>query len=373
MYMLSGVYRTLALVLILFCSDIEYRATSEAATKIKQTVSQIRNDLRNRVGNRTRNQSNRTTQTFNPDPLSVRFLVFGDWGGIPFYPYSTVIQRRTAKKMAQFASRREVQFILALGDNFYFTGVRDVGDRRFQRTFEEIYNEGSMRIPWYVIAGNHDHDGNVSAQIAYSKISNRWIFPDYYYSRSFEIPGTDGDILDVFMLDTVLICGKTAGNEDDQPIPQTRSKNYSKQFRWLIAELEKSKAKYILVAGHYPIYSACSHGTTDCLVSEMVPILQKYRVNAYLAGHDHDLQHIRPDLGPGNWTVEYFVSGATNFINPSLIHKRTLPKDSLKFAWASLFSYGGFAYMEVTRHRMLMQMYSTAGILLHEHSMPPRF
>lgn len=85
------------------------------------------------------------------------------------------------------------------------------------------------------------------------------------------------------------------------------------------------------------------------------------------------LQHIRPDLGAGNWTVEYFVSGATNFINPSLIHKRTLPKDSLKFAWASLFSYGGFAYMEVNRQEMVMQMYSTAGILLHEHTMPPRF
>lgn len=47
--------------------------------------------------------------------------------------------------------------------------------------------------------------------------------------------------MDVFMLDTVLICGKTDGSEDDQPDPSTRSKNYSKQFRWLIAELEKSK------------------------------------------------------------------------------------------------------------------------------------
>lgn len=75
----------------------------------------------------------------------------------------------------------------------------------------------------------------------YSDVSFSRIFPDYYYSQTFEIPGTDNDTLDVFMLDTVLICGKTDGNEDDQPNPQTRSKNYSKQFRWLIAELEKSK------------------------------------------------------------------------------------------------------------------------------------
>lgn len=66
-----------------------------------------------------------------------------------------------------------------------------------------------------------------------------------------------------------------------------------------------SRSKYILVAGHYPIYSACSHGTTKCLERDLVPLLHKYRVNAYLAGHDHDLQvrnspsvmqHTRPPL-----------------------------------------------------------------------------
>ena len=85
--------------------------------------------------------------TIPGDPLSVRFLVFGDWGGIPFYPYSTVIQRRTAKQMASFASRKEVQFILALGDNFYFTGVRDVNDRRFQVSKSDGIRMNPVKIP----------------------------------------------------------------------------------------------------------------------------------------------------------------------------------------------------------------------------------
>ncbi|KAK8778488.1 hypothetical protein V5799_020171 [Amblyomma americanum] len=130
------------------------------------------------------------------------------------------------------------------------------------------------------------------------------------------------------------------------------------------------RARYVLVAGHYPIYSACSHGTTKCLERDLDPLLRKYRVNAYLAGHDHDLQHIRPERR--GWNVEYFISGCTNFINPSLIHRRSLPRNSLKFAWASVFSYGGFAYMEVAEDSMAITFYDSGAKVLHENVMKPR-
>lgn len=305
------------------------------------------------------------------NPNSVRFLVFGDWGGLPFYPYTTRIQRNLAQTMATIAQTKKIDFVLSLGDNFYFKGVRSVDDRRFKRTFEDVYTSPSLHVPWLMVAGNHDHDGNVSAQIAYTKKSSRWYFPDYYYKKSYTIPGSNAT-LDILMLDTVLLCGNTDPNdEESQPVPQSRDEAmYNRQFRWLNRELSQSTAKYILVAGHYPIYSACSHGTTKCLVRDLVPILEKYRVNAYLAGHDHDLQHIRPEKE--DWTVEYFISGCTNFINPSLIHRRSLPRNSLKFAWASVFSYGGLAYMEADETTLSITFFDSTAKILHENHMKPR-
>ncbi len=79
---------------------------------------------------------------------------------------------------------------LFIGDNFYFTGVDDVEDKRFFHTYEKVFEDQSLQIPWYISAGNHDHYGNVTAQIAYTQNSIRWKFPNLYHSKTFAVPGT---------------------------------------------------------------------------------------------------------------------------------------------------------------------------------------
>ena len=45
------------------------------------------------------------------------------------------------------------------------------------------------------------------------------------------------------------------------------------------------------------------------------PIFEKYHVNAYICGHDHNLQYIKPP-GP----THYFVSGAGSELSNTVVH-----------------------------------------------------
>lgn len=66
----------------------------------------------------------------------------------------------------------------------------------------------------------------------------------------------------------------------------------SLQLNWLEQTLNQSSADWLIVAGHYPIYSGGEHGNTPELQAQVKPLLEKYGVDAYLCGHDHTLQHL---------------------------------------------------------------------------------
>lgn len=61
-----------------------------------------------------------------------RFFVIGDWGGLPFLPYETPSESAVAKAMGKVGVQLNTTFQLALGDNFYFDGVKSPNDARFE-------------------------------------------------------------------------------------------------------------------------------------------------------------------------------------------------------------------------------------------------
>eukprot|EP00494_Astrolonche_serrata_P006958 UN06983 len=103
-------------------------------------------------------------------------------------------QITNARGMENIAGQYNVDTILGVGDNFYSYGVeRDTCVMRMQRTWTDVYKGPNLdKSTWYVIAGNHDHRGDVRAQMAYTHHNPRWVFPHYFYTFDKIFPAADG-------------------------------------------------------------------------------------------------------------------------------------------------------------------------------------
>ena len=87
---------------------------------------------------------------------------------------------------------------------------------RFQHTFEDVFTAKSLQADKFfrVLAGNHDHKGNITAQIARTNVSARWYFPQLYYTFTEAVDATT--TAQFVMIDTVTLAGKSEdqfGNE----------------------------------------------------------------------------------------------------------------------------------------------------------------
>jgi len=318
---------------------------------------------------------------------SLEFFVIGDIGGMPIYPYYSYAQNSVAKRMKKVAEKgAPLHFVVNLGDNFYYNGIKDVSDHRFKDSFEDVYDGESLRVPWYTIAGNHDHLGNVNAQLAYTNHSRKWTFPKLFYTirYNFNIGNEIPLSFEMLMIDTIVLCGNTVDVQGDglfdwlfskHKEPTGPPKEYRKlakeQWEWIEEQLNKSTADYLFVSGHYPIYSTCEHGGIKCL-QQLDRLLHKYKVNAYFSGHDHNLQHIRVKDDTGD-EMNYIVSGAGSRTDRSFKHKKDVAEDSLVFrdpkGWNPFsqigFSSGRFIHISIAENATL-NFYSGKGDMKYQ-------
>jgi hypothetical protein len=293
------------------------------------------------------------------------FMVNGDWGGLPFWPYKSVAQSRVARALGQQVGNVGARFTLLLGDNFYAHGVNSIDDHRFNSTFENVFKSEHLQGARHfrVIAGNHDHRGNVTAQIAYSSRSSRWFFPSEYYDFEEATAGDNGNMTVHFvMIDTVILS-------------RTHSADAERHWAWLTHKLASSSADFLIVAGHYPVWSSCSHGPTYELVRRLQPLLEAAQASIYLAGHDHCAEHI--DVGSG---VQYHIVGAGNGFRDSHRHRGSLPRGSLRWHHEDElmglpnFFRGAFAQVVIDPSRGLVVQHvdSDGTVLYTADPIPPR-
>lgn len=289
----------------------------------------------------------------------VTLQLLGDWGGSPLWSnnYTTPQQGLCAAAMNTFAAHTPTHGILALGDNMYNLGICSNStlapynntcpnttdpttgtshDQRFESTFENVYTGSSLlSLPFYVVAGNHDALGNVSASIARNGVG-RWNHPNYYYKIS------PHPSLDVLMFDTTLCYGIWSDPVHDAMC--------AAQLTWLAQELQASTAPFLFVAGHYPMYSPCAHGNTQWAIDTLLPLLTRFNATGYLSGHDHCSSFLAPPTP--HLDLVHVVSGMGDGCCYNESNILSVPSGSLKYLLSAgynpLNAPSGFSTLSVT-------------------------
>ncbi|HSY17762.1 MAG TPA: tartrate-resistant acid phosphatase type 5 family protein [Candidatus Acidoferrales bacterium] len=213
----------------------------------------------------------------------LNFLLVGDWGR-----NGEKDRMDVATQMGSAAQAMAAKFIVAVGDNFYEDGVKSVDDPQWQSSFEKVYTAPSLQVRWQAILGNHDYHGNCDAQIDYSQTSQRWNMPARYYTRTERIDDTT--VADFFYLDTTPM--SKLDDDEAEFHSKVKAEDVPAQVAWFEAALKASTAPWKIVIAHHPVYSGGQHGDTPYIVKHILPLLEKYGVQAYFNGHDHDLQHL---------------------------------------------------------------------------------
>lgn len=271
------------------------------------------------------------------------FYVIGDWGRNGYFK-----QKELAVVMHKAGFVLEPEIIISTGDNFYPDGIASTQDPYIKSSFEDIYSGFNLFVPWYVVLGNHDYIGNIQAQIDYSKISKRWNMPDYYYHIDKKIDG--GGSIRFMFLDTNPFEDRYYKRKKYH---QVTKQDTLAQKKWLKNKLKKSKANWNFVIGHHPLYTSGKRYNAPAYQRKhLESIFEKGKVHAYFAGHEHDLQHQKPE----NVFTHHFVSGAGSEVRP------TNKLSFTKFAE----SIQGFLAVSVYKNKMLVQAVNYKGEVIYK-------
>ena len=91
-----------------------------------------------------------------------------------------------------------------------------------------------------------------------------------------------------------------------------------------------------------------------------------------MSGHDHNLQHLTDTYL--DQTVNYILSGASNFVTDSTKHTSSVPPDSAKFFWGENHQVvnGGFCLFKASSHNMTITYIESNGKELYQTVIYPR-
>jgi len=349
------------------------------------------------------------------------FHVFaiGDWGGVlqddgairpadhrsaqfpahhrPFViGADDVAQKKVAEQMKVRAATSDPDYILNVGDNFYWGGVTvkcgapayfaSDATGQWESVFEEMYSGiGLDGKQWLGVLGNHDYGGwtftmGWDQAISYTwghelpTSTGRWMTPAQYYSARVRYPDFS---VDYFFLDNNVfdsfhpydqpghnICsrahnpgvGATCGQQGPVSVedcPGWFKRLWEAENMWLRKGLEESDARWQVVVAHFPPEGAWGE---DMFASYSF----MFGIDLIVAGHRHKQSIVYDDmstLGPTAIVVTGGGGGITSEETPDP---------------SGADDQYGFVDFSLTRDEIMVEMVSHGGQIRSTTCITPR-
>lgn len=176
--------------------------------------------------------------------------------------------------------------------------------------------------------------------------------PARYYSKLLQVSPTSD--LQLIFTDTTPFIGEYWETENH---PDVLAQKPEEQVAWLRQTLAESTAQWKVVVGHHPVFSSSPmHGDTEELLTYFLPLFEEFGVDAYLCGHEHDLQLQKPE----GHTI-YLVSGAGSVVRDTDRKEMTIFSQSDK----------GFACISIDEEQMGIQFINGEGQTLFQTEQKP--
>lgn len=222
-------------------------------------------------------------------PAEFEFVVFGDTRT------RDAVHRRVVEAILK---QTTPDFVLHTGDL-----VADGREADQWPVFFEIENPLLRRAAFFAALGNHEHNSRYFYQF--------FDLDRPYYS------------FDWGQAHFVVLMSDRANWAADEP---ARQRLWAEQLRWLEEDLAQAQQKAFRFAMmHHPPFTAVKRrqGSPNP-TQDMVPLFEKYRVQAVFCGHDHNYQHhvvrgvhyiVTGGGGAPLYPVDAPLAGITRYVN----------------------------------------------------------
>lgn len=233
-----------------------------------------------------------------PKPSSfsrAKFAILGDLGVAPWQPHS----KNTLLQLSDHLI--DLDYVIIAGDITYANG----NHKRWDDFFDALPN-GMTGTPLYVVAGNHDAEGDPDTGEIFTAFENRFHMPhvapairgkavkkhDFDLNLMYQLPYDYGNSYYAYQYGpSYNIALNAFANFEPGSV----------QYQWFETELRnvnRESSPWLVVIVHCPMYNTFRFHKTDPqprnLQLYLEPLLVQYRVNFVLSGHLHGYSRSYP-------------------------------------------------------------------------------